>query len=169
MKKLLLVILLIIITLLTAACQVNVSEEDIVFGEKKDNKVTFKVTRVVDGDTIIVANNNRTERVRLIGVNTPETVHPTKDTEPFGQEAGNFTKSRLAGKEVILEFDVQLRDKYGRLLAYVWLDGEMFNETLVREGYAQVATYPPNVKYAGLFLAAQEEARENNRGLWGRD
>ena len=79
-----------------------------------------------------------------------------------------FAKRELDGEEVRLELDLQKIDPYGRLLAYVYLpDGEMFNETLLRQGYAQVATFPPNVKYQERFLEAQREAREANRGLWG--
>jgi micrococcal nuclease len=128
---------------------------------------TARVLRVVDGDTIEVSFNGTKEKVRLIGVDTPETVHPTVGVEPYGREASNFTKEKLADQIVQLEFDVQERDQYGRLLAYVWLDEEMFNEVLLYEGYAQMATYPPNVKYVEVFEAAQRDARENGRGLWG--
>lgn len=166
MKKYILIILLIGVMLFTGACQLNIEED--MLGDNSEDSIQCIVERVVDGDTIVVNYKGRSERLRLIGVNTPETVHPTKEEEPFGQEASDFTKSKLAREEITLEFDVELRDKYGRLLAYVWIDGKMFNETLVREGYAQVATYPPNVKYTELFLAAQKEARDNNRGLWGK-
>lgn len=130
-------------------------------------KVLVQVTRVVDGDTIVVNYNGEEERVRLIGIDTPETVHPSRGEEPYGREASNFTKTGLEGKQVGLEFDVQERDRYGRLLAYVWLNNQLFNENLVRDGYAKVSTYPPNVKYVDVFTAAQKEAREANRGLWG--
>lgn len=114
-----------------------------------------------------VSMNDKNERVRLIGVDTPETVHPTRGEEPYGREASNFTKDQLTDQTVRLEFDVEERDKYGRLLAYVWLDEQMFNETLLQEGYAQLATYPPNVKYVERFKTAQKEARQAERGLWG--
>ncbi len=129
--------------------------------------VPVTVTRVVDGDTIEVALGGKTEKIRLIGVDTPETVHPTRGEEPYGREASNFTKTRLDGNQIGLEFDVEERDRYGRLLAYVWLGDVLFNEVLVFEGYAQVATYPPNVKYVDRFTVAQKAAREANRGLWG--
>jgi micrococcal nuclease len=97
-------------------------------------------------------------------MDTPE-VH--FGTQPYGPEASAFAKRELEGKEVSLELDVQKIDPYGRLLAYVYLpDGEMFNETLLEEGYAQVATFPPNVKYTDRFLEVQREARAENRGLW---
>ena len=128
----------------------------------------YTVTRVVDGDTIVVDYNGVSEKVRLIGVDAPESVNPnaSKNTEA-GKLASQFTTAYLTGKQVSLEFDVSTRDQYGRLLAYVWCDGIMFNEYLISQGYAQVATYPPDVKYVDLFTAAQESARENNRGLWG--
>lgn len=140
--------------------------------EKAPGLPAARITRVVDGDTIHVALNGRDETVRLIGVDTPETVHPEKPVEPYGPEASAFTKSRLNGKTVYLEFDVQERDKYGRLLAYVWLDepGEItdvFNAVLLLEGYAQLLTVPPNVKYADHFVRYQREAREAGKGLWG--
>jgi micrococcal nuclease len=101
----------------------------------------------------------------LIGMDTPEVYF---GTQPYGQEASAFARQELDGEEVALELDVQKVDPYGRLLAYVYLsDGTMFNETLVEEGYAQVATFPPNVKYTERFLEAQREARAANRGLWG--
>lgn len=127
------------------------------------------VTREVDGDTVEVSfDDGRTEKVRLIGVNTPETVHPTRGEEPYGREASNFTKSRLTGQKVLLETDVEERDRYGRLLAYLYLrEGRMFNAVLVDEGYAQMATFPPNVRYVEVFRALQAGAREGGRGLWG--
>lgn len=127
----------------------------------------YKVTRVVDGDTIIVDFNGTEERVRLIGIDTPESVHPDKSKNVAeGQVASRFTKEKLEGQEVALEFDTQERDHYGRLLAYIWFGGEMFNKILLREGYAQVATYPPNVRYVEEFTEIQRLARENNRGFW---
>jgi micrococcal nuclease len=132
-----------------------------------DKTETAKVTRVVDGDTLVVNYKGAEEKVRLIGVDTPESVHPdaSRNVEE-GIIASNFTKDKLEGKEVELEFDVQERDQYGRLLAYVYIDGIMFNKTLLEEGYAQVATYPPNVKYVEEFTEIQRTARENNKGLW---
>jgi micrococcal nuclease len=103
----------------------------------------------------------------LIGVDTPETKHPRKPVQPFGKEASAFTKQFVEGKEVRLEFDVQRRDKYRRLLAYVYIGDTMLNAELVRQGYAQVATFPPNVKYQELFVKLQREARKAGRGLWG--
>ena len=103
----------------------------------------------------------------MIGVDTPESVHPdkTKNNE-FGVIASNFSKGYLENKEVSLELDVQERDKYGRILAYVYLDGVMYNKTLLQEGMAKVSTYPPNVRYVDDFKALEKAAREANKGLW---
>ncbi len=124
------------------------------------------VSRVVDGDTIEVSPAvGAISDVRLIGMDTPETYG---GTEPYGEEASAFTTQWIEGRKVALEFDVERIDPYGRVLAYVWLpDGKMFNEVLIREGYAQVATFPPNVKYVKRFLAAQRLARAEGAGLWG--
>lgn len=132
-----------------------------------DNKKTYEVVRVVDGDTFVIKYNEKDEKIRLIGVDTPESVHPNeeKNTE-FGKEVSNFAKEMLSGKQVNLEFDVEKRDKYGRLLAYVYLDGQMYNKLLLQKGYAKLATYPPNVKYVDDFKVLQKEARKNKVGLW---
>ena len=125
------------------------------------------VERVVDGDTFVLIGG---ERVRLIGIDTPESVHPEKPVEPFGREASAYLKKLVEGKGVRLEFDVQDRDRYGRLLAYVYLgDGTFVNAEIVRNGYAAVLTVPPNVTHAEEFLALQREAREGRRGLWSND
>lgn len=134
------------------------------------------VTKVVDGDTVYVRlKNGREEKVRFIGLDAPES---TREVEPYGEEASAYTRKRLQGKTVYLELDVEERDKYGRLLAYIWLtrpkDGceeevrdKMFNAELLLNGYAQVFTVPPNLKYAELFVKFQQEAREKKKGLWG--
>lgn len=144
---------------------------DISFKDNKiDNNVVTtecEVIRVVDGDTIVVNYNGKEEKVRLIGIDTPESVHPneTKNTEE-GIKVSDYTKERLTNKIIELELDVQERDKYGRILAYVYIDGEMYNKELLKIGYAKLATYPPNVKYVDEFKEIQKEARENKVGLW---
>ena len=125
------------------------------------------VTRVVDGDTAHVEVGGRDLDVRFIGIDTPETVAPDQPVECYGLEASGYTTRRLEGERVRLEFDVERRDRYGRTLAYVWLGDELFNETLVRDGYAVVTTFPPDVKYVDRFVAAQRDARDHGRGLWG--
>ena len=125
-----------------------------------------QVVRVIDGDTIEVNFAGKPYKVRYIGIDTPETVHPTKGEEPYGKEACAKNKELVEGKIVRLEKDVSETDKYGRLLRYVWVGDLLINAELVRLGYAQVATYPPDVKYQDLFLQLQREAREAGRGLW---
>ena len=126
------------------------------------------VVKVVDGDTIHVRVGERLEKVRYIGVNTPEVHHPRKGEQPGGREAMALNRRLAEGKTVRLELDVQLRDRYGRLLAYVWVGETMVNAELVRLGYAQVMTVPPNVRHQDLFLQLQRDARQAGRGLWKR-
>ncbi|MBI3317698.1 MAG: thermonuclease family protein [Candidatus Omnitrophica bacterium] len=122
------------------------------------------VERVVDGDTAVLSTG---VRVRYIGVDTPELHHPRKPVEPFAREAKEFNRRLVEGKKVRLELDVQRYDRYHRLLAYLFLaDGTFVNSELLRQGYAQLLTIPPNVKYADLFVENQREAREAGRGLW---
>jgi len=126
------------------------------------------VVRIVDGDTVHVRLGDRGEKVRYIGVNTPEVHHPRKGEQPGGREAMAVNRRLAEGKTVRLELDVQLRDRYGRLLAYVWVGETMVNAELVRLGYAQVMTVPPNVRHQDLFLQLQRDARQAGRGLWKR-
>jgi micrococcal nuclease len=125
------------------------------------------VVRIVDGDTIHVRLADRVEKVRYIGVNTPEVHHPSRGHEPGGRAAARVNRELVAGRRVRLELDTQARDRYGRLLAYVWVDATMVNAELVRRGFAQVMTVPPNVRHQTLFLKLQREARDAGRGLWG--
>lgn len=136
-----------------------------------------KCIKVIDGDTIKISTG---ENVRLIGVDTPESRRNNKlyrdasrskeDADAIiamGKESAKFTTGLVLGKNVRLEFDVQKMDKYGRLLAYVYLeDGTFVNAEIVRLGYASPMTVPPNVKYADSFKKLYQEARENQRGLW---
>ena len=124
------------------------------------------VVRIVDGDTIHVRVGDRIEKVRYIGVNTPEVHHPRKGEEPGGREATEVNRGLVGARHVRLETDVQTRDRYGRLLAYVWVDDMMVNAELVRRGYAQVMTVPPNVRHQALFVKLQRDARDAGRGLW---
>lgn len=124
---------------------------------------TFKVKRVIDGDTLLLTNG---ERVRLIGVDTPETKHPQKPVQRFGKEAYLFTRRMVEGKEVRLEYDWQRKDKYGRLLAYVYLlDGTFLNVEIIKQGYGFAYTKYP-FKYLEEFRRYERGARENKRGLW---
>jgi micrococcal nuclease len=126
------------------------------------------VVRVVDGDTIVVRIGDRREKVRYIGVDTPEIHHPRRGEEPGGRAAADVNRDLVAGKTVRLELDVRERDRYRRLLAYVWIGDLMVNAELVRRGYAQVMTVPPNVRYQDLFRKLQRDARDAGRGLWRR-
>ncbi|WP_338754197.1 thermonuclease family protein [Bacillus sp. FJAT-52991] len=140
--------------------------------EKKESsaehgEIKGTVSYVVDGDTIdVLLPDNTTERVRMILVDTPETKHPRLGVQPFGPEASAYTKELLTNKEVELEVDVQERDQYGRMLAYVWLDGQLVNEQLIAEGLARVAVFPPNTKYVDRLEKAQKEAQKQKRGIW---
>ena len=132
--------------------------------------VRAKVQRVSDGDTFVATVRGRRERVRVIGVDTPESVDPNRPDEPYGQEASDFAKHYLDGETVRLAGDAEPRDRYGRMLAYVWLeDGTFWNALLVAEGYAQQLTIPPNVTYADLFRRLAREARQHDRGLWAEE
>ncbi len=134
------------------------------------NTQTVTVERVVDGDTIEVNPTlSWTEDVRLLGVDTPETVEPGEPVEPYGPEASAFTKQQLEGKRVTLIFDQQKTDQYGRTLVYVRISGqsETFNETLLKQGYAQLYVVPPNNRYEARFSQAQDQARQAQRGIWG--
>ena len=122
-----------------------------------------KVKRVIDGDTLHLTNGGK---VRLIGVNTPETKHPQKPVEYFGKEADLFTKRMVEGKEVRLEYDWQRKDKYRRTLGYVYLlDGTFLNAEIIKQGYGFAETRFP-FKYLEDFRRYEKEARENGRGLW---
>ncbi|MBP1156184.1 MULTISPECIES: thermonuclease family protein [unclassified Paenibacillus] len=133
-----------------------------------ENKMLFtaKVTRVVDGDTIKIEMEGKEETVRMIMVDTPETVHPSKPMQPFGPEASALAKETLEGKEVRLELDVSERDRYGRILAYVYVNDRMFNEVLLEKGLARVSVFPPDVKHADRFREIQKEAQKAKLGIW---
>ncbi|MBO8171283.1 MAG: thermonuclease family protein [Bacillaceae bacterium] len=137
---------------------------DSVSDDKTHNPKKGTVTAVTDGDTFTL---DEKWKVRLIGVDTPEMKGKTEEERMLAQKATDFTKTYLLGSEVRLKYDIEKKDHYGRLLAYVYLDdGTFFNELLLKEGYAQVMTVPPNVTYAEHFLSVQKEARDHNRGLW---
>jgi micrococcal nuclease len=145
-------------------------------GSEPGAMISATVVRVVDGDTAVFrSSGGAEEKVRFIGVDTPES---TKTIEEYGREASAYTQRILTpGRQVVLEKDVESRDRYGRLLAYVWLEqpsvasdaeirAKMFNAHLALGGYAQQMTIPPNVKYADFFRVYVAEARESDRGLW---
>ena len=130
------------------------------------------LVRVVDGDTIRVIVGGVEERVRYIGIDTPELNTSSAATpDPYAEAATNANARLLAGGRLVLEKDVSERDRYGRLLRDVWIERDgawtLVNLALVADGYAQASTYPPDVKYVDALLAAQRAAREQGRGLWG--
>lgn len=129
--------------------------------------VDVPVERIVDGDTIRVTLDGQSEPVRYIGIDTPETRHPRRGVEPYGPEATEANRRLVEGRTVRLVLDVQERDRYGRVLAYVYLpDGTFVNAELVEQGYAQVMTVPPNVRHQQRYLRLEREARQAGRGLW---
>jgi micrococcal nuclease len=127
---------------------------------------TAQVVRVVDGDTIVVRLGGREERVRYIGVDTPESVKPQTPVQCFAERASAFNARLVEGRTVRLEQDVEARDRYGRLLAYVRAGGLFVNAELVRRGYARPLTVPPNVRYADRFARLASQARAAGTGLW---
>ena len=187
MRKWILVVLSLLLLLLPAGCGAagegpGQDSAGTPAASEIDSPLTLEkaeIIRVVDGDTAtVLLESGAEEKVRFIGVDTPES---TIRHEPYGKEAAGFTKSRLNGKAVYLEKDISDRDKYGRLLRYIWLEPPMeedneeeireklFNAILLLEGYAQVSTYPPDVKYVDYFKGFQAEARGADKGLWALD
>ncbi|MCR8641738.1 thermonuclease family protein [Paenibacillus sp. N1-5-1-14] len=134
--------------------------------KEASDRTKVKVERVVDGDTLQITINGSKERLRLIGVDTPETKKADTPVMFWGEEASAYTKKRLEGKTVELEWDVEPKDQYGRYLAYIWIDDEMFNRTLIQEGYGRMVTFQPNVKYVDTFKKDQEAARKKGNGIW---
>lgn len=143
-------------------------------GSKSENtntelkgKEKVHVDRVVDGDTFVAKQGNKNIKVRLIGVDTPETVKPNTPVQPYGKEASNYSKKTLTNKDVYLEYDKEKNDRYGRTLAYVWLDKDhMYNKELVEKGLAREKYFAPNGKYRDVFKKAQNEAKKNKVNIW---
>jgi micrococcal nuclease len=147
--------------------------------QEPDGHESADVTRVIDGDTVEVRLTARSDgpgaggaeiggtySVRLIGIDTPESVKPGTPVECFGKEASSAAGALLEGRQVTLVKDVEESDGYERLLRYVYLGEEMVNARLVLNGYASAYTYPPNIRHSELFLQLEREARDQNRGLW---
>lgn len=136
--------------------------------QSSSHRIPAEVVKVVDGDTLRVKVGKKEETVRMLLIDTPESVHPTKPVQPFGLEASRYVKSLLPkGTNIELELDVRERDKYGRLLAYVWFGNTMVNELLLKKGYARVAyVFEPNTKYVDEFRKIQDEARKKRLKIW---
>ena len=155
-------ILLIIIVALLNSAYMNPAE-------KKDKYIYYRVKKIVDGDTFWIDDGSQKGlKIRMIGIDAPESRNSgTRETAFFGKEASDYLSSLIAGKKVRLEYDAGRLDKYGRTLAYVYLeDGTFVNAALVKNGYATVMTVPPNVKYADTFVKLERKARNNKKGLW---
>jgi micrococcal nuclease len=125
---------------------------------------TVRVIRVIDGDTIVIEGG---EHVRYLGVDTPETVHPTKPVQCYGPEASAANRRLVEGRRVRLEQDVSDRDAYGRLLRSVYVDGLDASAELVRQGYGYVIGIPPDISHLAEYASLEDTAREEHRGLWG--
>lgn len=129
-----------------------------------DSSGPYHVERVVDGDTLLLKGGTR---VRLIGVNTPETKHPDRPPEPWGREASEFTRRQVEHREVTLQFDRERRDRYRRVLAYVYVGDRCLNEEIIRAGYSRAETqFPYSNRMKKRFREAESEAREQLRGIW---
>ncbi|WP_149847084.1 thermonuclease family protein [Paenibacillus sp. 37] len=135
--------------------------------QNNHNRLPANLVEVTDGDTLKVTVEGKEEKVRLLLIDTPESVHPEKEEQPFAKDASNFVKKQVAKGNMELELDVSERDKYGRLLAYVWIDNKMLNEQLLEYGLARVAYIdPPNTKYVDQFEEIQKQARVQAKGIW---
>jgi micrococcal nuclease len=165
----------VIFLLLLSGCQVTESSVEVVTNSDSETStlssdstyIPAKILDVVDGDTMKILIGNKKETIRLLLVDTPETVHPTKPIEPFGKEASTYAKDMLSDQNVEIQLDVSERDKYGRLLCYLYINGKMFNELLLEKGLARVAyVYPPNIKYVDEFRKIQSAAQKEKVGLW---
>jgi micrococcal nuclease len=147
----------------------NNTNSKVTVQEDKGKTFTAKIVKVIDGDTVKIGlPNGNEETVRLLLIDTPETVHPSKPVQPFGPEASQFSKNLMpAGSEVEVETGISERDKYGRLLAYFYVNGKMVNKMLLEKGLARVAyVYAPNTKYLDEFEAIQKKAKDNAVGIW---
>ncbi|MDK7282632.1 thermonuclease NucI [Staphylococcus pettenkoferi] len=136
--------------------------------EAPENTEKVHVERVVDGDTFVASDaHHKRLKVRLIGMDTPETVKPNTPVQPYGKEASNYSKKHLNQEDVYLEYDKEREDRYGRTLAYVWLDQHtMFNKELVEKGLAREKYFAPNGKYRDVFKRAERQAKKEQRNIW---
>lgn len=153
---------------IAAAAALTLDREGAAPPGERAGEATARVLRVVDGDTVAVSLAGRRERVRYIGVDTPESVRPGFPVECFGKRAGELNRRLVAGRTVRLRFDRERRDRYGRLLAYVYAGGVFVNAELIRRGYATALAIAPNDSRAGLFRRLEDGARRAGRGLWSR-
>ena len=161
--------LLILMMFVVVNCKEKPSPSAISTSVANSSREYRKVYIVIDGDTFWMKDQGgQTEKIRFIGIDAPEcrkSAH--KDIQRFGKESKDFLVGFLKGKKVALEYDVERYDRYGRTLAYVYLeDGTFLNEYLIKNGYAKVVTFPPNVKYHRQFVIAERYARQHQLGMW---
>jgi micrococcal nuclease len=157
MKKCLMIVFLTALLATLFGCTQSADQE----------RIPVKLVKVIDGDTIKVEMNGKDETVRFLLVDTPESVHPTKPVQPFGKEASQFTKDLLTNASIELELGIGERDKYGRLLAYVYADGKSVQEILLKKGLARVAyVFEPNTKYIDEYREIQSQAQKQALGIW---
>ena len=177
-KKLILIFLAAIVVYFSGGDLSFFGQSDVANNNNDDSDIVQGVVaKVVDGDTAVIKVGNDERRVRFLGVDTPETVHPNKPVQFYGKEASNFTKDSLTGKKVWLEYDKNPTDRYNRHLAYIWLSKpstinestirkNMFNAKLLLDGYGKVMIIKPNKRYEELFNKFQNEAKSSKKGLW---
>ena len=136
-------------------------------GFQLNEGVLYKVVRIVDGDTYVLEDDSGTkEKIRIIGADTPETKHPNKALEPFGNEATAFAQKYLTDKIVRLKFEKGKRDRFKRVLAHVYVNGIHFNKMLIDSGLAKSSFYSPNYKFKNAFKKAEEIAKSKRLGMW---
>ncbi len=174
-KKAIILLFFLLGTVILSGCE-------IVFEESKNEEfVEAIVTKHVDGDTIYVKiGEGKDEKLRFIGLDAPEIEGEDKKGEFYGDESSAFTKEMLLGKTIYLEMDISETDRFGRLLRYIWLElptekseeeirEKLFNAILIAEGYAKEKAFPPDVKYYYYLTKIQREAKEQKKGLWGKN
>ena len=164
MKNILLVIIITMSFCFPVVCN---QDTNYIITTATPQELNYHVVRVVDGDTIVIDYNGKYEKVRLLMIDAPESVHPNKSLNTtFGAMVSDYTKVYLEDKYVTLEFDKETKDRYGRLLAYVYCNGVFVNELLVTNGYAKVEIFEPNHKYKDVLMRAQKYAQGNKLGIW---
>ena len=163
------------IILLTIAASSSIAQNHVLRDHDISLQITnaeelYQIVKIVDGDTFFAKSEQGiTLKYRLIGINTPEFSHFGRPEQPFAQEATDFLAALLKDRYVILKYDVQRQDKYGRELVYAYLpDGTFINSKLMTAGWAQIMTIPPNVAHTSCFLAQQHQAQSQNLGIWAR-
>jgi micrococcal nuclease len=165
MRRLIIALVVVLAALLAGGGALRL--EDLGGGGEERDLGRARVLRVVDGDTILVRLDGRRERLRYIGIDTPESVTPDRPVECFGRAAAEENRRLVGGRTVTLTADEERRDRFGRLLAYVRVGDRFVNAELVRRGFATTLEVPPNLRHAARLRSLEREARRAGRGLWG--